>query len=160
MSDSINKNKTYLKWFALCSDVVWTESDIIYFRKAIGMSGLKDDRLRSALYRTFIDRMPEGGYRLTREQQSKGTQYLLSKSLKQNGERRKGCILGTHEIGILLDPSVQHTLTHLAPQYNGLDEVLAYMAVYRASARGRWFEYLGTSYEQSEVTAIGKSEVA
>lgn len=151
-----NSNKSYEKWFAKCSDVQWTESDVIYFRKAIGLSGLHHSELRVSLRNRFYHSMPINGYRLTREQQDKGTEYLLSKSLKKDGSRRKGCKLGTYELGILLSAKVQHSLVGLHDNSGPITHGNHYLPVYRAQANGRYFDYIGAVYDMVEVIGIGE----
>ena len=145
--------KAYTKWMDKIETVqVATEKDVIYLSKAIGYYGLTHENERFALRCALAKRLDEGGIHLTPEHQRKGTDYLLGKSLRKDGTRRKGCKLGTRELGILLSADVGHKWVSIFPQYNGMGFVMGYLPIYRAyTDDGRSFEYTGTTYDQMEV---------
>lgn len=135
------------------TDTPWLEAEIIYFRKAIGSAGLKDATTRRRLAREFIYNAMRLKYRITEEHSVKGQQYLLSKSLRQDGTERSGNRLGSFEIGVLKDLD-RHMLVNL---YRPQEAFESYLPVYRAiDSKGAWFEYVGATYEQVRVLAIGK----
>lgn len=138
-------NKVATKWITKLSDAdyIWTESDIIYFRKAIGLNGIKDSEVRRYLMKMF-DKYNEqfDGFRITGEQQQKGTNYLVKNTYKQNGELRKGNKLGQVEREILSEV-VQHRLDGM--YYHGGYFLPVYKAI---DVKGNWFTYIGTQYEQ------------
>lgn len=142
----------YKKWLARIEDkkTAWTEQEIIFFRRAIGQCGLKDPAERALLRSLFADAVENEGYKITREQDMKGLRYLLDKSLKKNGEHRKGSKFGTFELAVLLHFS-HHTLSGLYRD----TYCEHYLPIYRAyDTEGNWFEYVGTTYEQIQITSI------
>lgn len=149
-----NISIAYGKWMTRLRDTnnVWTENDIIYFRKAIGYCGIKDPELRKQLRKQFdVFAEKNEGYLITNEQSEKGRTYLLDRSLRKNGELRKGCKLGSREIDILRDLDY-HRFVGLWEQHNGFGDVMGYLPVYRAVAQnGNSFEYVGATYEMMEV---------
>jgi len=147
----MQRSKSFKKWLARIEDTKtpWTEHDIIYFRKAIGHSGLKDRSEAELLYSRF-DKMVDkiGGYRITSEQDEKGRVYLLDSSLKKNRQPRKMNKLGGFEIGVLKNLDF-HFFCGL---YNNNPYYEHYFPVYRAVAKdGTYFEYIGATYFQVEV---------
>lgn len=140
----------YKKWMERIQDTErpWTESEIIYFRKAIGAAGIKDAEVRKELHNLFWDTLHGNDYsiyRITDEHSTKGQRYLLERSLRRDGGYRKNSKLGYREIGILRALS-HHLFVGLYRPQGGLDY---YLPVYRAVALdGQWFEYVGATYEQ------------
>lgn len=55
-------SKAFKKWVARIEDTTtpWSEQDIIYFRKAVGSSGIKDIAERELLRRMFAERALAG----------------------------------------------------------------------------------------------------
>ena len=144
-------NKTYIKWKTILENKAqgqpWTEHEIIYFRKAIGMAGIKDAELRHKLKNMFFELMPIGGYNITNEQSQKGTNYLLKNSYKLNGQLRKNNIFGDRELNILKN-CFEHKLIDLY-QYNQAEY---YSPVYSAiDTDGNSFDYLGVSYSMIRI---------
>lgn len=148
------KTTAFDRWLKRVKDVItpWTEHEIIYFRKAIGVSGLVDPAERAFLRSEFEACAASIGYRITAEQDSKGRGYLLSMSLRRDGRtKRKGCILGDHELCVLKELD-RHYLVGLAS--NGP----CFLPVYRAVAvGGESFDYIGATYEMVRVVAVGGS---
>lgn len=139
-------SKAYDKWLNRVNDykTPWTEQEIIYFRKAIGLAGIKDSNLRADLYHSFVDQA--GIYNITQEQSEKGRQYLLDKSLKRNGQMRKGSKLTERELAVLRDPTMIH-------YFVGLWGIGGhYLPIYRAQTESEAaFEYTGTTYDRMMV---------
>lgn len=155
----MQNSKSFKKWLARIEDTKtpWTEHEIIYFRKAIGSSGLKD-REEAAMLVSRFERMVHniGGYRITYEQDEKGRLYLLHNSLKQNGQLRKNNKLGQFEIDVLRNLDFHF--------FCGLYQMQAYyehyLPVYRAVAKdGSYFEYIGVAYFYVEVLDIYKAPI-
>lgn len=149
----MNKSKAFTKWLARVKDTktAWTESEVIYFRKAIGICGLKDQEERLILKMEFEERASNKGYSILPEHNEKGRNYLLSKSLKKNGQVRKGSKLGARELDIMLNLK-HHKLTALYPQCNGFGQALGYLPVYTAYDRkGNHFQYIGATYEMMQI---------
>ena len=144
-------NNAYSKWSFRISDInnAWTEKDIIYFRKAIGNYGIKDETLRNKLKANFYRILNQiEGYLITNDQSEKGKNYLLSNSLKKDGTKRKNCKLGNREIEILQNLDY-HQFVGLHEQVNGLGKICGYLPIYKAvSMDGKSFEYVGTHYDQ------------
>ncbi len=142
--------KTYEKWRVriIDHDTPWTENEIIYFRKAIGQCGMKDPVQRASLRNLFFINTESIYYRITDEQSERGRDYLLSKSLKLNGERRTGCKLDSYELNVLRNLD-HHLFVGLECSTAGLAH---YFPVYRAvSKTGDSFDYVGATYSQMEV---------
>lgn len=138
-------SKAYTKWLKRIKDVSspWTENEIIYFRKAIGPAGIKDAVLRSKLVGEFNRWTVR---HITREQSERGRNYLLSKSFKQNGNRRKGCIFGTRELDIL-NKLYTHYFVGLYWTNNRYT-----VPIYRAvDVDGNFFDYTGTYYSNIKI---------
>jgi hypothetical protein len=157
MGNISKQSKAYIRWRARILDIStpWTENDIIYFRKAIGGAGLKDTTERDDLRKLFevtCDKL--GGFRITTEQSERGRDYLLSKSLKLNGDRRLGCRLDNREIAVLKDLD-HHLFVGLYSQpIGGGFASGCYLPVYRAVSRdGGTFEYVGATYDLVQVVA-------
>lgn len=148
--------KAYDKWLLVLQEKskgkAWTEGEIIYFRKAIGIAGIQDGQLRINLRNAFYHYMPDVGYKITTEQSEKGRNYLLAKSLKKNGQFRKGNKLGSRELSILKTLK-EHRLIEL---YDASTNMYGhyYYPVYRAISKSKeTFEYTGIWYEA--LTVVG-----
>lgn len=143
--------KTYSKWVARVNDAErpWTESEIIYCRKATGHCGLKSHDERIALTALLRDTLADiGGYKITAEQDAKGCEYLLSQSVRKNGEKRKGCKLAEFDIAVLTRFS-HHLFVGMYYPQHGFNH---WFPIYRAVAvDGSWFEYVGCTYSQLSV---------
>lgn len=146
--------KAYDKWLSRVNnaETPWSEQEIIYFRKAVGASGIQDACLRETLREKFADVAYSPGYRITREHSEKGRAYLLAKSLKKDGTPRKGCRLGDFELGVLRNLE-EHRLV-------GLERASAgehYWPIYRAIAEdGTSFDYVGATYELVQVIRVDR----
>lgn len=145
-------SRAFKKWLKRIEDTEtpWTEKDIIYFRKAVGSSGLKDPTERALLRSLFVQTAESiGGYRITREHCAKGTGYVLSKSLRQDGRPRKGCIFTPWQLGIFQNLQ-EHRLVDL--WFNGNAYFHHFLPVYRAIAKfGDTVDYVGTTYSLMRV---------
>lgn len=80
--------KTYHKqtiknWEKILSCGILTESQITHLRMAF-RNEIYGDKIRDLFYRF----MPKSGYRLTKEQITKGKEYLIRTSIKKNGTSR------------------------------------------------------------------------
>jgi hypothetical protein len=158
-------SKSYKKWKDLinskmrCYNAPWTESEIVFFRKAIGYCGLKDVELRSKLHDHFHDHMPKEGYNISMDQAQKGINYLRSKTYKLNGDLRKGNIFGEFERSVI--NNFRHfKFVGLYPQTNGTGETLGYLPVYRCIAEnGCYFDYTGTAYQAIEILGVGSESL-
>ena len=146
-------NKTYTKYSKLIEEkatgTVWTESEIIYFRKYLNNSN-------PDLIADFYHYMPETGYNITVAQDQKGTNYLINNSLKKNGQLRKGNKLDAYEVNILFNSPTNTFigLKNLNTMNYGFTQ---YVAVYRMTDKdGNWFEYTGVTYNMLEVLRYGK----
>ena len=150
-------SKTASKWLARINDTTtpWSESEIIYFRKAVGYCGLKNVDEREMLLTAFQKKCDAiNGYMITEEQSLKGQHYLLTNTVKKSGQYRKGAKLGDRELDIMRNLS-HHLFVGLYAEYNGAGEVMSYLPIYRAVSImvSASFEYVGTRYEQLEVVA-------
>ena len=149
----MKQNKAYIKWLNLIDskrenfNAPWSESEIIYFRKAIGLAGINDVKLRSNLLDYFNSSMPDEGFNITLDQKEKGINYLLSNTYKKNGTLRKNNIFGTFELNVLKQYE-DFKLISLYEYGNGG----YYLPVYRCiSKNGSYFDYLGTVYSQIKI---------
>jgi hypothetical protein len=148
--NKMKTSKAFKRWKARIEDTKtpWTEKEIVYFRAAIGKSGLARDEERHTLKDLFKEMIDNtGGVRITQVQDIKGQQYLLNNSLKLNGEPRKNNILGSMELNILKTLDYHLFVGVYNPVgFQGFD---SYLPIYRAiSTSGAFFEYTGTVYDQ------------
>lgn len=144
-------SKAYVKWLARIqdTDTPWSEQDIVYFRKAIGSSGLSSVSERADLKARFEALAVGGSYKIGHGHSNKGATYLLNKSLRKDGARRKGCKLGERELAVLRDIS-HHLFVGLYNQGQHIYE--SYLPVYRAvAADGSTFEYVGATYDLVQI---------
>ncbi len=154
----MSNTKSFERWLNRVNDTEtpWAESEIIYFRKAIGMAGLKDQAQRNLLvssFRLMVEKDVQS-YHITEAQSLKGRDYLLSQSLKANGTRRKGCRLDQSQLDILqaLETHYFVGLWNMG-QFSGS---AYYLPIYRAlDVNGNWFDYIGATYSQVRVLAQG-----
>ena len=145
-------SKSFKKWASrIASDnLVWTQSELIYLRKAIGYCGLKDVGERHLLFSLFNQRCKDVQLRILPEHDLLGQNYMLSNSLKRNGSPRKHCILDEGQIKIMQCLSF-HAIGGLMrcggntilPVYVAFDNI------------GNWFSYTGTMYALIEIVDKG-----
>lgn len=144
--------KAFKKWLKRIEDVTtpWTEQEIIYFRKAVGSSGLGDPAERALLRDKFAETVERiGGYRITREHCQKGTGYVLTKSLRKDGHLRKGSKFTKWQLGTFQNLS-HHLLVDL--YFSGNQYRDHYLPVYRAvSKMGDSVDYIGATYDMIQV---------
>ncbi len=146
------KNKTFLKWANRIKDTKtpWTENEIIYFRKAVGSSGLKELELRSKLLDMFNTILSEKSYKITEQQSIKGINYIKGVCFKKNGQLRdsKQNCFSDYEATIILNfRKFEFVGLHYASQ----NAYAFYTPIYRViSKQGRSFEY---------TTNMGRMEV-
>lgn len=150
-------SKAFKKWKDLIdskreTNQPWKESEIIYFRKAIGPSGLKDKNQRDELRDYFEECMPSDGYNITSEQKEKGITYLLENSYKKNGSLRKNNIFGSFELEIIKN-FCDFKFVGLYSQLTlgGFD--MGYtVPIYRCISKdGSYFDYTGCAYSMIKV---------
>ncbi len=147
----MKKSKTFNKWLTRVQDneTPWSENDIIYFRKAVGSSGLKSNDERDELRGAFNS---DEGYKITENQTSKGINYLKNTIYKANGSLRntiKSRAFGLREKAII--DNFSHFL--FTDIHNGSSNYYEfYLPVYRVIAKnGSYFEYT-TNMGQMVVT--------
>jgi hypothetical protein len=145
-------SKAYKKWEARINDLTtpWTESDVIYFRKATGHSGLKDRGERVALQALFRDTIGHAGfdgYRITRQHDVKGQAYVISNSQRVDGQLRKGSKFSARELQVFKQLEHHLLVGMWFPQY-GND---CWFPIYRAVSPVGYVEYVGVTYEQMTV---------
>ncbi len=133
-------SKTFRKYKALVEKRKWTENEIIYFRKALGYCGNFDDSQKGYL----LAALAENEHDITLEQEAKGIEYLRNLAFKQDGSLRKtkDYPFGGYELNILRD-FYEFKFVNLAPERNGMGEVMCYSAVYRVyDTKGNSFDYV------------------
>jgi hypothetical protein len=147
---AMSSTATYMKWTNRVRDTsnAWTENDIIYFRKYV--RGLGSTPERATLMQLFERTLElNDGYLITNEQSEKGREYLLSNTLKKNGDRRKHAKLGERELDILRDLREHRLVGRYEPTYGNYSY---WLPVYRAiSNTGEHFEYVGTMYSELQI---------
>jgi len=139
-----SNNKTFRKWVDRVLDfqTPWSENDIIYFRKAIGYSGIKNANLRRALKCAFNAVLERLSYAITPEQTTKGIEYLKFRTFKRNGDMRqaKSNPFGAREANIIKNFS--HFEFCGVHNPNGFSGYEFYLPIYKVVARdGSSFEY-------------------
>lgn len=145
------------KYKALIRKGRFTESELIYFRKAINGSSKMDVDFRIHLVNAFNDKAESKGIQLEESQQVKGYLWLKDKCYKRNGTLRKSPVLaGTFERDILENYS-HFTCSGL---FQASDNAYAnYVPIYRMYAKdGRWFEY-ACNMGQITIIGIGKGKL-
>lgn len=158
----MSKNKSYNKWTNLIinklkwENAPFTESEVIYLRKAIGPSGLKDRDLAYDLSQHFTDLMPRDGYNITLEHQQKGIDYLRDNTFKKSGKLRKNNIFNEYCINILNNYK-EFKFVGLHEQVNFYGYSSGHvLPIYRCIAEdGTYFDYTGTMYSMIEVLDHG-----
>lgn len=151
----MNKNKTFNKWKDLIdtklkySNAPWGEKEVVYFRRALGLAGMKDRDKALELRFYFDEVMPFDGYNITVEHQQKGINYLRDNTFKKNGQLRKNNIFGQSEIDIINN--------YKEFKFVGLIDVRGYyLPIYRCIAEnGDYFDYTGTMYSMIEILDFG-----
>lgn len=155
------KNNSYKKWYKLIetklkyANAPFSEHEVIYFRKSVGASGIKDQGLRADLKRHFYASMPEDGYNITLEHQQKGIDYLMANTFKKNGTLRKNNMFGSFELEVLKNYShFKFVGLHRA----GMSDYV--LPLYECIAHnGDSFTYIGTVYSCIEVTDIHSKQL-
>ena len=152
MDKTPNSSKAFKKWVARIDSLnnTWTQSELIYLRKAIGHCGLNDPAERALLFSLFNRKCAEATLRILPEHDLLGQNYLLSKSLMKNGKPRKRNILSEEQLNVMkvLD---HHTI-------DGLKRCAGnnIFPVYTAYGKnGNWFSYTGCMYEHMEIVGDG-----
>lgn len=150
----MESSKTFLKWEKRVQDTAtpWTENEIIYFRKAVGSSGLKDELERQSLREQFEQRAKKG-YGITPEQTEKGINYLKNTCFKKNGSLRdtkKRMTFGLREIAIIKD---FYEFKFVGIYDASPNHYRFYTPVYRViDSRGNAFEYTTNMGEMTVVS--------
>lgn len=137
------ESKAFKKWSARIENgpLTWTEHEIIYLRKAIGYCGLKSNDERQILRYKFQVYCEKNCVVITKVHDRKGQNYMLSKSLKQNGQLRKNNKLSGKQIEIMKALDF-HRIIGL---YNTAGNNI--LPVYRAVSKVGSFDYTGATYE-------------
>lgn len=93
----------YEKWLSKITtfDHIWTEQEILSFRKHIGFCSDQN----SVLKRELLYLINEKSFNITEEQTNKGIQFLCNKAFKKDGSLRetKDFPFGSREIEVLRD---------------------------------------------------------
>ena len=151
-----DSNKTLKKWCDLIDkkgemqNAPFSEHEIIYLRKAIGPSGIKESGASDYLYDYFYDNKPHCDYNITTEHGRKGIEYLLKNTFKKNGNLRKNNIFNEYHINIIKDYSF-FTFSGLYNVGNGY-----MLPLYKCyDSKGNYFEYTGNVYECIVITGTG-----
>jgi len=152
----MKKNKTLLKWMGVIDEKVqyvnapFSEQEVIYFRKAIGASGLKCPMDRRELVNHFHNSMPEEGYNITADHQAKGIKYLLDNTFKKNGKPRKNNIFSDFGLSVISDFKEFKFVGVHRPGYSEF-----YLPLYKCiSNKGDSFTYTGNVYSMIVITEI------
>ena len=138
--------KANKQWMQKLQDAnhIWTENEIKYFIKAIGHCGSEYKNFLKEEY--FLSNVSIR--KITKEQMTKGINYLLAKSFKQNGQLRKTNKLGMKELSILKDCIRVEWIA--LKEYK--DFVYNYLPIYRyTDFKGNYFDATGTVYSLLEV---------
>ena len=146
-------NKIKFKYEQLIEAGLFTEQQLIYFRKYINGSTKLERLEASELAQAFIYKAETDGIELTQSQQTKGYLWLKSKTFKLNGGIRKNSPLAYFE---------QHVINHFDSfKCVGLYDLSEnsyrhYVPIYRCMASdGQWFDYVCKMWGEIEVIAIG-----
>ena len=98
------RNKTFEKYMNRINDkkTPWSETDIKYFRKAVGSCSSLPLELRKQLWEAF-NNQETIEYKITKEQSATGIEYLKRKAFKANGQPRntKDYQYGERELHII-----------------------------------------------------------
>lgn len=89
--------KTYEKYESLIKSRKFTEQELISFRKFVNGSSNLSAHDAQCLIDWFDAVAQNKGIILTKEQQSKGLEWLLRNTFKVNGDERKNAPLGEAE---------------------------------------------------------------
>ncbi len=149
------KRVTFEKYKALVAKGVWTENEIIYFRKALGYCGNFDDSEKGYLLAEFGTKEHD----ITDVQSVKGILFLKNLAFKANGEPRKtkDYPFGEFELNVIRNFS-HFKFVALAPALNGLGETMGYEACYRVYAdSGASFDYVAHHWGGVVVTRIERA---
>lgn len=139
------KEKTFKKWKQVLENRDFiTERDLISIRNVINRAFAtgNDEAVQYANKLLLIFEIKT--FRLEQEHSEKGTNYILSKSLKKNGEYRKNNkITSAHEY-ILHGDGIKHVLIGL---YNiGEGRATHFVPLYRVISDNGYFKYTGVAY--------------
>jgi len=142
--------KTKKKWLGKLNarPCVLTEQDIIYLRSHYRKLEKERDSGAAEFRATFYDTLASTAIKLTKEHSEKGRQYLLDKSLKKNGDRRKNCKLTEKQLNVLRCPDLYHYLVDISDDFSTSGKIPIYRAV---AADGSYFDYTGVPYFRLEV---------
>ncbi len=140
--------KTFLKYLAITKrGHVWTENEIIYFRKYInGSSPLDVDSIEQ-----LINCVEGKTYRITEQQSIKGILWLKNKCFSTRGVR-KSCKFKPFEINVIAN----FKEFRFVGLYDASDNNYRnYMPIYRTIAKdGSWFDYVAYSFSEMKVIGI------
>jgi hypothetical protein len=146
-------NKTYLKYLAMTKrGHIWTEQEIIYFRKYVnGSIPLDIDSIEH-----LIASVDGKYFRITNQQTVKGILWLKNKCFKNNGSVRKACPLKPFERAVIQS----FKEFRFVGLYNVSDNSYRnYMPVYRVVAtNGMYFDYVAYSWGEMKVITIGNKK--
>ena len=130
------ENKTFQKYLQLTKKGhVWTESEIIYFRKYInGSSPLDADSIEQ-----LINSIEGKTYRITDAQTVKGITWLKNHCFRLDGKVRKGCKLMPFELSVIKN----FKEFRFVGLWNASDNAYRnYLPIYRTIAKdGSYFDY-------------------
>lgn len=143
------KNKTLLKWEqATKRGHVWTENEIIYFRKYINGSS----PLNAYDAQGLIDAVDGKVYRITEQQSVKGILWLKNQCFTGRGILRRSCPFKTFEVNVISN----FREFRFVGLYNVSDNSYRnYMPIYRCIAKnGDFFDYVAYSFGQVKVIGI------
>lgn len=141
--------KTFNKYLAMTKrGHVWTESEIIYFRKYINGSSPLESHLVQDLIASIEDKV----FRITDQQSVKGILWLKDKCFQKNGKVRRSCKFKPFELDVILN--------FKEFRFVGLYDVSDnnyrnYMPIYRTIAKdGSYFDYVAYSFGEFKVLGI------
>lgn len=146
-----SKVNTFCRWYERASSTeVWTQSDIIYFKKAISRRGIDCSKARQILKDRFRDTLIslEEGFEITSEQTEKGYDWLTNLAFRKDGTQRR-----TKDY-----PFMQYELVVLSEfkkfYFEGYAELcwgLSYAPLYQVVGENGSFSYY---YDQGSITLV------
>lgn len=147
-------SKVYSKYVDLIKKGKFTERELISFRRQINGSSKLDIDSRQELVDLFEEKASSNKtIQLSKEQQSKGLNWLRQKTFKLNGRIRKNSPLGSYEIEVL-NNFKKFTCVGL---YNiSENSYTQYVPIYRCyNKKGNYFDYICLMWGEIKVTQLG-----
>lgn len=143
------KNKTYNKWLNCTKrGHVWTENEIIFFRKYLNGSSSID--INTVYY--LASQIDNKNFKITDQQSVKGILWLKNKCFTNNFKIRKNCPFKNFEINVIKN----FKEFRFVGLYNVSENFYRnYMPIYRCIAHnGDYFEYVAYTWGKVKVLSI------